>query len=101
MHFDCTSEKLADAVVVTPSGEIDRDTAPELQGVLDDAVRAAGNGRVEVDLHRVTFMDSSGIGTLLAAHRLARSTGATLRVRDPAPQVRMVLDVTNVWDLLS
>lgn len=101
MHFDCTSQKLDDATVVTPSGEIDRDTAPQMHAVLGEAVRAAGTGSVVVDLHRVSFMDSSGIGALLAAHRLARSTGATLRVRDPAPQVRMVLDITNVWDLLS
>jgi anti-anti-sigma factor len=101
MHFDCTSERRGDAVVVTPSGEIDRDTAARLQDALERAVRSVDGGRVEVDLGRVTFLDSSGIGALLSAHRLAGTTGATLRVRDAVPAVRTVLDITNVWDLLT
>jgi anti-sigma B factor antagonist len=101
MHFDCTTERHGDAVVVTPSGEIDRDTAAPLQDVLERAVRAADGGLVDVDLHRVTFLDSSGVGALLSAHRLAGTTGTTLRIRDAAPAVRSVLDITNVWELLT
>ncbi len=100
MHFDCTVERGADAVLVTPSGEVDRDTAGELRRRLTEAVGQAGTGVVDVDLAGVTFMDSSGIGALIAAHRLAGTTGATLRVRDPGPPVRTVLELTNVWDLL-
>jgi anti-anti-sigma factor len=101
MQFHCSSEILDDAVVVTPFGEVDRDTAPELRHVLEKAVLQAGTGPVEVDLRHVTFMDSSGIGALVAGHRLAGTIGATLRARNPAPSVRRVLDVTNVWRLLA
>lgn len=100
MHFHCTVERLADAVRVTPSGEVDRDTAPDLRRRLTEAVGLAGSGVVDVDLAQVTFMDSSGIGALIAGHRLATTTGATLRVRDAGPAVRTVLELTNVWDLL-
>jgi anti-sigma B factor antagonist len=101
MHFDCNSERVGEAVVVTPTGEIDRDTAPRLQDALEEAVRGARGGRVEVDLRHVGFLDSSGVGALLSAYRLAGATGATLQVRDPVPAVRTVLDITNVWNLLS
>ena len=101
MYFDCTSEQVNDTVVVTPSGEIDRDTAAEFRAALEQAVAQAGRGPVAVELSRVTFMDSSGVGALLAAHRLADSAGATLRARNPTPTVRTVLDVTNVSGLLG
>jgi anti-sigma B factor antagonist len=101
MHFNCISERVGEAVVVTPTGEIDRDTAPQLQDALEEAVRSAGGGRVEVDLRHVGFLDSSGVGALLSAYRLAGMTGATLQIRDPVPAVRTVLDITNVWNLLS
>ena len=102
MHLDCTIERRADAVVVTPSGEVDRDTAGELRRHLAEALELAGRGHidVDVDLAQVTFMDSSGIGALLAAHRLAAGAGTTLRVRDAVPTVRTVLELTNVWELL-
>jgi anti-sigma B factor antagonist len=100
MHLECTVERHADAVVVTPAGEIDRDTAGHLRRRLAEAVGLAGTGIVDVDLRHVTFMDSSGIGALLAGRRLAGDAGATLRVRDPGPPVRTVLELTNVWNLL-
>jgi len=101
MHFDCTSERLGDAVVVTPYGDLDRDTAPRLRAALTEAVDEAGADRVEVELRHVTFMDSSGIGALLAGHRLAEGAGISLRVRGPSPAVRTVLEVTGVWGLLG
>jgi anti-sigma B factor antagonist len=101
MYFDCTSERVDDVVVVTPSGEIDRDTAPAFRTALEAAVTQAGRGPVEVELGRVTFMDSSGVGALLAAHRLAESAGASFRVRNPTKPVRTVLDITNVSGLLG
>jgi anti-sigma B factor antagonist len=99
MHFDCTSEKLDDSVVVTPSGEIDRDTAPRLRELLAAAARDAGSA-VEVELRNVTFMDSSGVGALLFGRDRANAAGATFRIRNPAETVQLVLQVTNVWNLL-
>jgi len=101
MQFDCTSERRGDTVVVTPFGELDRDTAPQLRTVLAAAVGEAGSGRVDVELRHVTFMDSSGVGALLAGHRLAQSAGTKLHVRGPSAAVRAVLDITNVWKLLG
>jgi anti-sigma B factor antagonist len=99
MHFDCTSEKLADSVVVTPTGEIDRDTAPRLRELLAAAAVDPGNA-IEVELRGVTFMDSSGVGALLFGRDQANAAGATFRIRNPPEPVQLVLQVTNVWDLL-
>ena len=101
MQFHCSSETLGDAIVVTLFGEVDRDTAPELRDALEKAVLQAGGGRVDVELRHVTFMDSSGIGALLAGQRLAGTTGGTVRVRNPTPSVYRILEVTNVWRLLG
>jgi len=100
-HFDCTIERRDGAVLVTPFGDVDRDTAPQLREALSSAVGELGTVRVDVELRHVTFMDSSGIGALLAGHRLATGAGATLRVHNPAPAVRTVLELTNVWQLLG
>jgi anti-anti-sigma factor len=100
MQFHCTSERHGDVVIVSPFGDVDQDTAPGLTEALSTAIRQAGDA-VEIELRHVTFMDSSGIGSLLMANRLAGEHGVRLRVRNPTPQVRTVLDVTNVWQLLG
>jgi anti-anti-sigma factor len=99
--FECAYETRDGTVVVTPFGEIDRDTAPQLRDVLARAVAAAGGGTVDVTLGHVTFMDSSGIGALLAGHQLAGTTGTAFVVRDATPAVRTILEITNVWTMLT
>lgn len=101
MQFECTQVRQGDTVVVRPSGEVDRDTAEAFRAAMFDALAQVGRGRVEVDLSGVGFLDSSGVGALLAAHREAGTAGATLVARDPVRTVRTVLDITNVSGLLG
>ena len=100
MAFDCTVERQGDIVVVTPEGDVDLETATYLREVLRQVVADKQNGRIDVDMHAVTFLDSSGIGMLVAARRAAELKGITLRLREPGPMVRMVLEVANLDGLL-
>ena len=100
MAFDCTIEQVGDLMVVTPEGEIDLTNAALLREVLRKVVERKTAGRIAVDMRDVTFLDSSGIGMLVAAQRAAAAKGVELRLADPNPVVRMTLDVTNLTDLL-
>lgn len=68
-------------VILAVTGELDLDTAAELQARLDE-VRASGFDQVLVDLREVTFLDSTGIALLLnennkpGAFAIAYSDGA-------------------------
>jgi RND superfamily putative drug exporter len=77
------------------AGELDLETAPQfrerLAGVED------GAQTLIVDLRRVTFMDSSGIGELLGAHQRARRAGRRLVVlRTDGTTVDRVLHLSSV-----
>ena len=100
MSFDCTIEQLGDLIVVTPEGEIDMTNASVLREVLRNVVERKTAGRIAVDMRDVTFLDSSGIGMLVAAHRAAAAKGIGLTLTDPNPIVRMTLDVANLTDML-
>jgi anti-sigma B factor antagonist len=49
----------------------------------------------------VTFLDSSGIRTLLNGHTGAGERGVAFRVVNPRDIVRRVLDITGVLDMLT
>ena len=100
MSFDCTIEQLGDLIVVTPEGEIDMTNAAVLREVLRNVVDRKNGGRIALDMRDVTFLDSSGLGILVAARRAAAAKGVALRLADPNPIVRMTLDVANLSDLL-
>jgi len=71
------------ATVVTPVGEIDLATAPELGERLRDAVDR--DDAVVVDLSHVTFIDSSGFRVL---HETAGTTSTVLVVPPGSPVAR-------------
>jgi anti-anti-sigma factor len=82
-------------VVVSGEGEIDFPNGP----VLSDRLTAALGERpprIVVDLHDVTFVDSTGLALLVAAHRDARANQGWLRLAGPRGQLRRLLEITNL-----
>jgi anti-sigma B factor antagonist len=80
--------------VVTPPPEVDVASAPALR--LDLAATLERRSWVVVDLSEVTFVDSSGLGVLVASRMLARELGGDLALVGPQPNVATVLDVTGL-----
>jgi anti-sigma B factor antagonist len=57
----------------------------------------AGNGRMLlVDMNRITFIDSAGLGVLAGAARRAAAHGGSLCVVCTRPQTRRLLWLTGV-----
>jgi anti-anti-sigma factor len=100
MSFDCTIERQGDTIRVAPEGDIDAANAPLLREILRQVLETGGAAHVEVSMRDVTFLDSSGLGMLVAAQRAATAKGRTLMLREAGPVVRMVLEVTNLDGVL-
>ena len=81
--------------VLRLEGRLTMVSAPRLKSVIDEAVDS-GHPRVVVDLAAVTFMDSSGLGTLIAGLKKARQAGGDVRITGVTQQVATVLALTNL-----
>lgn len=68
-------------VTVTPTGELDLASAPELERTIMEAVDRGDD--VLLDLRALEFCDSSGIRVLLQVAEAARSDGRGLRIVRP------------------
>jgi anti-anti-sigma factor len=81
--------------VFTLSGELD---AYSCQGLADRLIGSPGS-LVVVDLLQVSFMDSSGLGAIHEARRVAIKDGGSLVVCRPSPMVSRVLEITglDIW----
>ena len=78
------------AVVVEICGELDIQSATELQDELLRVIRRYGP-RLALDLARVRFTDCAGLNVLLATRRRARLEQGSVRVLRASPQVvRMI-----------
>lgn len=94
-----TEQQDGGGVVVRSRGRLDMVAAPQLRALVTQTV-AAGAGRVVVDLQETTFIDSSGLGALIAGLKTARQAGGDLRIARPGEQVRMVLELTQMHTVL-
>ena len=88
-------EVVSGVPVVTAPEEIDITNAPELRSALLEAA-AHGHGTLVVDMTRTRFCDSSGLHTLLAAHKRAQAEGGELLLVISAAPVLRVFALTGI-----
>lgn len=81
--------------VLTPVGILDGTTAEELRVQVDRAL-AAGAKTLLMDLKETTFVDSSGLGTLVSVLKKVRSQDCEMYVCSINPQVRMLFELTSM-----
>ncbi|WP_176731740.1 STAS domain-containing protein [Micromonospora rhizosphaerae] len=85
--------------VVTLFGELDIAAANPLGDVLQGAI--AQSPRVQVDLARVSFIDSTVLNAFVNAHSRATDTGVSLALVNPTGHVRRVLSMTGILPMLT
>ncbi len=55
-----------------------------------------GQKNIDVDLAHTTFIDSCGLGALIALHKTACAREGTVRLLHPQPQVQQILELTRM-----
>ena len=81
--------------VLAPSGRLDVAGAPALKTAIADAVKN-GPSRLVIDMEGVSFVDSSGLGSVIAGLKMVRTSQGDLRLAAPNQQVRVVLELTTL-----
>ncbi|HEX2999762.1 MAG TPA: STAS domain-containing protein, partial [Armatimonadota bacterium] len=80
-------------------GEVDIETAPKFRAALDDALHT-GNHRLILDLRRVTFIDSVGVGHIVSAYKRLRPDGQ-LQICTENQHIRMLLEIAGLNNVSS
>ncbi len=83
------------AVVAAPPRVVLGETADALRAAFDAAFEL-GARSVLVDVSGCAYMDSSGIGELLAGMRRAREAGGRLAIVGPPGKVQEILEITKL-----
>ena len=81
--------------VVAVRGEVDLATAPTLKNRLLELV-AGGSREIIVDLTATDFLDSTGLGAVVAAYKRVRAHDGNLTLVATAARVKRVFEITNL-----
>jgi anti-sigma B factor antagonist len=97
-----TEEPSSSAAVVAVAGDVDIGTAPDFEDELARAVEQhVGSGGLVIDLTGVTFIDSTGLNSLVRAFERQRLMGSTLALVSDDSRVTMMLEVTRLDRVLQ
>src|SRR5262245_58758850 len=93
-------ETRGDTLVLSDIKELGASNADEFR----DQVRAAlkdNHTNIELNLAQTTFVDSCGLGAIIALHKNACSRQGKLRLVNPQPPVQQILDLTRMNRILE
>jgi anti-sigma B factor antagonist len=96
-----TVRTVGQVAVVDLSGKI---TIGEGDVVLRDKVLElldAGQSKILLSLEKVSYMDSAGIGELVACFKKAREKGGTVKLLKPSGKVEDLLQLTKLWEVFE
>ena len=88
------------AIVYRLRGSLDFETAPSLRAAM---LEAADQGKhdIVVDLSQLEFLDSSGLGALIGAHKRALEHAGRLRLIISTGTIARLLTITGLMHVLA
>jgi len=89
-----------DVICLDVTGDVDMASSAALDTAIREALTAPGITRILVDLSRVTFLDSTGINTLVQDRQRAGDQNIHLQVVNPSTMALRALDLTGVLEFL-
>ena len=90
----------ADTLVATLTGDFDMQATFTVEPTLERAIQTPGLRRIDLDLHRLQFIDSTGIGVIVRLHTDAQRQGIELHLRRGPPAVHRVFEKTGFAEAL-
>ncbi len=95
-----TAGTLSGAPLLEVSGDIDLSTLPHLQRALEQALNRK-TSRLVIDLRRVSFVDSSGVGALIGAKKKLMTRNGELYVVCGEDHVRRKLGLMRLGNIMQ
>ena len=92
--------QVQESLILELAGEVDLNCSVELRGHLLESLETKP-ARLILDLSEVSFMDSSGLATLVEALQLSRKQAISLRLSGLQPRVKSLFEIARLDQLFE
>ena len=98
-NADMVLEK--DALTVCLSGEIDHHSAVRIREEIDTQIYRYRPKKTVLDLSRIEFMDSSGLGLIMGRIALMRELGGSTVLKNPTEKVLRIVRLSGLERMMK
>ncbi|MBV8332586.1 MAG: STAS domain-containing protein [Candidatus Eremiobacteraeota bacterium] len=95
LHIDLKTEDGGELLIFKLRGSLDLATSPTVRAALMEATEK-GKRDLVVDLTQLEFLDSTGLGALIGAHRRSTEHGGTFRLIVSDGPIARLLNITGL-----
>jgi anti-sigma B factor antagonist len=100
LNFDLATETAGTSALVSIRGDLDIQVVDQVTVALTE-IESGEPELLVIDLSRLTFMDSTGMGAVAAAHARALENGRRFAVVRPPGGVRQAFDRTRLDEVIE
>ena len=95
LSIDLKTENGGATLAFTLRGSLDLATAPTVRAALSEATETSSHDLI-IDLTQLEFLDSTGLGVLIGAHRRAAERGGSFRLIVSDGPISRLLNITGL-----
>lgn len=97
--MEITQQPLDDCMVVVVDGQLTADAAEEFKRILSQIV--SEHKQLVLDLERMNYIDSTGLGALIYLFQLVSDCGGSLKLAALQAKPRIVFEITRAYKILD
>lgn len=88
-------------LIVKLNGELDHHTSEEVRKKIDKYFNGSNISNIIMDLNKLTFMDSSGIGLIMGRYRNAVDKRGKLIIACEKDTIKRILDMSGLLKIIE
>ena len=88
-------------LIIFLDGDIDHHNARSVRQKIDSKIFIQRPAELVLDLSKVSFMDSSGLGLILGRYTKAAELGIKFKVTNPSKAIKKILDLAGIERLVK
>ena len=94
-------ERQRQTLIVRLEDELDHRAAQQLRGELDRILQDGSIRRLVLDLKKLSFMDSSGVGFIIGRYKLMARRGGSVAVINADGRMDRIFRLSGLYELVE
>ncbi len=100
MSLQVETKRIGQVLCVQLIGELDHHTAPIVRDVIETEMNKSATLHILINMKRLTFMDSSGIGMILGRYKQLLQKGGKMAISDIPANIYRVLEMSGLFKII-